>query len=37
MIAGQLAGFGARVEVLAPKEVRDRLSRIATELAAVYG
>jgi predicted DNA-binding transcriptional regulator YafY len=36
-IAGQLAGFGAAVEVLAPEEVRRHLSRIAGELSAVYG
>jgi predicted DNA-binding transcriptional regulator YafY len=37
MIAGQLAGFGGRVEVLSPQEVRDHLSRIAGELTEVYG
>jgi len=36
-IAGQLAGFGARLEVFEPVEVRDELVRIATELAATYG
>ncbi len=35
-IAGQLAGFGAAVEVLAPEEVRRHLSRIAGELSSVY-
>ena len=36
-IAGQLAGFGARLEVFEPVEVRDELARIAQELAATYG
>jgi len=35
-IAGQLAGFGAAVEVVAPEEVRRHLQRIALELSAVY-
>ena len=37
MIAHQLAGFGARVEVVSPPETRRRLAAIAAELAAVYG
>jgi len=37
MIAAQLAGFGARVEVIAPEVVRDHLTRIAAELSGVYG
>jgi predicted DNA-binding transcriptional regulator YafY len=37
MIAAVLAGFGARVEVVAPEEVRLELRRIAGELADVYG
>lgn len=36
-IATQLAGFGARVEVLAPPEARAHLARIAAELTATYG
>ncbi|HVC71266.1 MAG TPA: YafY family protein [Acidimicrobiales bacterium] len=35
-IAVQIAGFGGRVEVIAPDEVRRHLERIASELAAVY-
>ncbi|MEV0452121.1 hypothetical protein [Streptomyces sp. NPDC050600] len=37
VIATQLAGLGARVEVLDPPEARERLARLAVELAAVYG
>jgi predicted DNA-binding transcriptional regulator YafY len=36
-IAHQLAGFGASVEVVGPRSVRDHLARIATELARLYG
>jgi predicted DNA-binding transcriptional regulator YafY len=36
MLAGQLAGFGARLEVVGPAEVRDHLGRIASELSQVY-
>jgi predicted DNA-binding transcriptional regulator YafY len=36
-LAGQLAGFGARVEVLEPVELRAELARIADELVATYG
>jgi predicted DNA-binding transcriptional regulator YafY len=35
-LAGQLAGFGADVEVFEPVEVRERLARIAVELGATY-
>jgi predicted DNA-binding transcriptional regulator YafY len=35
-IAGQIAGFGGRIEVLSPVEVRDRLAGIGRELAATY-
>jgi predicted DNA-binding transcriptional regulator YafY len=35
-LAGELAGLGARVEVLEPPEVRARLRELAGELAAVY-
>ena len=37
MIAAQLAGFGRRVEVLGPPEVRRHLERIAAELSDLYG
>lgn len=36
-IAAELAGLGGIVEVVAPAEVRARLSQIAEELAATYG
>jgi predicted DNA-binding transcriptional regulator YafY len=36
-LAGELAGLGARVEVLEPPEVRARLRELAEELAATYG
>ena len=36
-LAGQLAGFGARIEVLEPVELRTELARIADELVATYG
>ena len=35
-LAGELAGLGARVEVLGPPEVRDRLRQIGAELASTY-
>jgi predicted DNA-binding transcriptional regulator YafY len=35
-LAGELAGLGARVEVLDPPDVRARLREIGTELAAAY-
>ena len=34
MIAEQLAGWGAMVEVVGPDEVRDHLGRIGRELVA---
>ena len=37
MIAEQLAGWGARVDVISPGVVRERLSRIGAELAERYG
>ena len=37
MIAEQLAGWGARVEVIGPDDVRARLGRIGVELAERYG
>ena len=36
-LAGQLAGFGARLEVLEPIELRAELARIADDLIATYG
>jgi predicted DNA-binding transcriptional regulator YafY len=35
-LAGQLAGFGADVEVFAPAELREELASIGRELAALY-
>ena len=35
--AGELAGFGARMEVLEPQAVRDRLAQIGAELSRCYG
>src|SRR5204862_6100499 len=35
-LAGQVAGFGAAVEVVEPEEVRARLALVARELAALY-
>ncbi|MFF0437454.1 helix-turn-helix transcriptional regulator [Streptomyces sp. NPDC004327] len=37
VVATQLAGLGARIEVLDPPEARERLARLAVELAGVYG
>ena len=37
MIAEQLAGWGAQVDVISPDVVRERLGRIGAELAARYG
>ncbi|MER6999166.1 YafY family protein [Streptomyces sp. NPDC000410] len=37
VVAAQLAGLGARVEVLEPAAARERLARLAAELAATYG
>jgi predicted DNA-binding transcriptional regulator YafY len=36
LLAAEIAGFGSMVEVLEPPEVRDQLSRLATELSATY-
>lgn len=36
-IAEQVAGWGARIEVLEPAAVRAELARIGTELTARYG
>ncbi|MFJ7998260.1 helix-turn-helix transcriptional regulator [Streptomyces sp. NPDC096310] len=36
-LAAQLAGLGARIEILAPREARDHLAHLAAELAALYG
>jgi predicted DNA-binding transcriptional regulator YafY len=35
--AGELAGFGARVEVIEPQAVRDRLALLGAELSRCYG
>jgi predicted DNA-binding transcriptional regulator YafY len=35
--AGELAGFGARIEVLEPRAVRDRLALLGAELSRCYG
>jgi len=35
-IAGEIAGFGADLEVLEPQEVRDQLAQIGRELTASY-
>ena len=37
MIAEQLAGWGARVDVISPAVLRERLGRIGAELAERYG
>ncbi|TQK50557.1 putative DNA-binding transcriptional regulator YafY [Streptomyces sp. SLBN-118] len=37
ILAAQLAGLGARVEILEPAAARERLARLAAELAAIYG
>ncbi|MFI6698506.1 helix-turn-helix transcriptional regulator [Streptomyces sp. NPDC050509] len=36
-LAAQLAGLGSRIEILAPREAREHLARLAAELAALYG
>ncbi len=36
-LAGDLAGFGAWVEITSPVEVRHRLAKIGAELVATYG
>ncbi len=35
-LAGQLAGLGARIEVIAPAALRDEMATVARELAGVY-
>jgi predicted DNA-binding transcriptional regulator YafY len=35
-LAGEIAGFGAAVEVLEPPDVRQRLAQLATELRSLY-
>ncbi|MCX5205303.1 WYL domain-containing protein [Streptomyces sp. NBC_00237] len=37
VVASQLAGLGARVEILEPPEARARLAELAGELARMYG
>ncbi|PKV89318.1 YafY family protein [Streptomyces sp. TLI_146] len=37
VVAAQLAGLGARVEVLEPPEARERLAELGAELAGLYG
>ena len=37
LLAAEIAGFGSLVEVLDPTEVREQLSRLASELATTYG
>ncbi|WP_081240317.1 helix-turn-helix transcriptional regulator [Streptomyces viridosporus] len=37
VLAAQLAGLGARIEVLEPPAARQRLARLAEEFAATYG
>ncbi|MFK8907465.1 helix-turn-helix transcriptional regulator [Streptomyces sp. YS-3] len=37
VVAAQLAGLGARVEILEPPEAREHLAGLAAELAALYG
>jgi predicted DNA-binding transcriptional regulator YafY len=36
VVAAQIAGLGARLEILEPREARDHLARLAVELAEVY-
>ena len=36
-LAGELAGFGAELEIVDPPQVRERLARIGAELAVRYG
>ncbi|WP_371656097.1 MULTISPECIES: helix-turn-helix transcriptional regulator [unclassified Streptomyces] len=37
VVAAQLAGLGASVEILEPPQARERLAQLAAELAALYG
>ena len=36
VVAAQIAGLGARLEVLEPPEAREQLARLAAELSLVY-
>jgi predicted DNA-binding transcriptional regulator YafY len=36
-LAGELAGFGASLEIFDPPEVREHLARIGSELQRTYG
>jgi predicted DNA-binding transcriptional regulator YafY len=36
-LGGEIAGFGAGLEVLEPPELRDHLARVGGELSAIYG
>jgi predicted DNA-binding transcriptional regulator YafY len=36
-LGGEIAGFGAALEVLEPPELRDHLARVGDELSAIYG
>lgn len=36
-LAGELGGFGARIEVIEPADLRDRLATIGRELIELYG
>jgi predicted DNA-binding transcriptional regulator YafY len=36
-LAGELAGFGATVEVVEPREAREELARVGAELTRTYG
>jgi predicted DNA-binding transcriptional regulator YafY len=36
-LAGELASYGSRVEVVSPDEVREELARLGAELSARYG
>ena len=36
-LAGEIAGLGAKVEVIEPDAIRRRLADIASELGALYG
>ena len=36
-LAGELAGFGAAIEIDEPPEVREELARIGAQLTAAYG
>jgi predicted DNA-binding transcriptional regulator YafY len=36
-LAGEIAGLGARMEIMEPPELRERLATVAAELAELYG